>query len=159
MVLLVTKQEVEQHFQIAIGRKESEFNNFIREAQEFELKSLLPEQLYYCIMKDVTQHNDLLNPHKWEQNEITYQHSGLKAVLIQFVYALYMLKGNIQDTSYGMVVKQTPHSEPVEYKERKDWHVRHRQQAHTLFTEVKQYIDFRYSKKTVKRKFKTSILK
>ncbi len=165
MELLISKSEVEQYFQIAIGRKESEFNNFIREAQQFELKKIMPQQLYYDIVTNPTQHDELLNEHSYECEGETYFHSGLKSVLAQFTYAIYLLKGNMQDTSYGVVVKQNNFSDPADYKERRDWHTRHIQQGNELYEEVKKYIECKgivgggsCGAKTNKT-FKTSVIK
>ncbi len=162
--LLISKKEVEQYFQIARGRKESEFNNFIREAQQFELKKIMPTQLYYDVVANPTKYQDLLNEGSYECGGVGYHHSGLKAVLVQFTYALYLLKSNLQDTSYNVVVKQDNYSNPAEYKERKDWYTRHIQQGNELYEEIKKYIDCKgfinvpCSKKQ-KTKFKTSVIK
>ncbi len=165
MELLISKSEVEKYFQIAIGRKESEFNNFIREAQQFELKKIMPTQLYYDVIANPTQYNELLNEGGYECNGVTYHHSGLKAVLAQFTYAIYLLKGNMQDTSFGVVVKQNNFSDPADYKERKDWHTRHIQQGNELYEEVKKYIECKGLVKGDKcgtktnRTFNTSVIK
>ncbi len=165
MELLISKSEVEKYFQIAIGRKESEFNNFIREAQQFELKKIMPRQLYYDVVANPTQYDELLNEHSYECEGKPQLHSGLKAVLAQFTYAIYLLKGNMQDTSYGVVVKQNNFSDPADYKERKDWHTRHIQQGNELYEEVEKYIEckglVKGDKCSIKtnRTFKTSVVK
>ena len=46
MELLISKNTVEIHLQTAIGYKSSDFDKFIREAQEFDLKELFCEDFY-----------------------------------------------------------------------------------------------------------------
>lgn len=143
MVLLIQKSDVEKSFQIAIGRSETEFNNFIRECQMFDLKPLLPERFFFDILENISNGDYalLLNGGKYTYDGSKYQLEGLKAVLCHFTYGSYLLKGNITDTSHGHVIKKNNYSDPVEYKERKDWYTKHRQHANILFEEVKSYLD------------------
>lgn len=166
MELLISKSDVEKYFQVAIGRSDKEFNHFIQQAQLFDLKELLPERFLNDVLATPEDYSDLINGGSYEYEEHTYQHEGLKGVLAHFVYGTYLFKGNITDTSYGMVTKKTPHSDPVEYKERRDWYYQHRKQANILFEDVKKYLDRNRETYTIwdecttrpKRRFKTTII-
>ncbi len=143
MELLISKSDVEQYFKIALGRNEKEFENFIRESQMFDLKDLMPEKFFYDMLanKDQDNYKTLINGGKYEYEEQKYQHEGIKGVLAHFSYGLYLLRANITDTSFGLVTKRNNNSEPVEYKERKDWYYKHREQAAQLWEEVKRFLD------------------
>ncbi len=165
MELLTTKQEVSEYFNISIGRSEKEFNAFIYEAQEFYLKPLLSEHLYNELIQIPNKYDFILNKHLyWLNNSTGLSHEGLKSVLAQFTYAIYILKGNITDSSFGIQQKTNPNSEPISYQERKDWYYRHIQQANALFKDVEKYIYYRYKSnpkylKTKKTNFKISVIK
>ncbi len=166
MELLTTKQEVSEYFNISIGRSEKEFNTFIYEAQEFYLKPLLSENLYNSIVKYYSESwaIAILEGCSYWINESLFTHQGLKSVLAQFSYAIYLLKGNIRDTAFGIEQKSNPNGEPISYQERKDWYYRHIQQANELFKDVEKYINYRYKNvpkylKTKKTNFKIRVIK
>ncbi len=143
MELLIKKSDVEAYFKIALGRNEKEFEKFILESQMFDFKALMPEKFFYDMLENKTQDNykKLIDGGEYEYDGKTYQHEGLKGVLAHFTYGLYMLRANIADTSYGLVNKRNNNSDPVEYKERKDWYYKHREQANQLWEEVKRFLD------------------
>ncbi len=139
MELLINKSDVEKYFQVAIGRSTDEFEKFIREAQMFDLKAIIPEKFYYDLL--INQHEEILNGKSYEYDGAVYKFEGVKSVLAHFTYGLYLLKSNTTDTSFGFVQKKTNNSDPVEYKERKDWYYKHREQANLLWEDVKKYLN------------------
>jgi hypothetical protein len=141
--LLTTKIKVEEYLQVAIGYSTAEFDRFIREAQEFDLKPLLGDEFYFDLLK-----NQLIDPYdkiiagtEYTHNENTYYHEGLNAVLSYFTYARFILKSNAVSTSHGIVTKKTPNSEPISQSEKKDLYYSHRQDANTLFESVVKYMN------------------
>lgn len=141
--LLITKSKVEQYLQLAIGYSTQEFERFIREAQEFDLKPLLCEDFYYEILKNLSTDpfDKIIAGQEYTHNDNVYYHEGLEAVLSYFAYARFILKSNAVSTSHGMVVKKTPNSEPLSQTEKKDLYYSHRQDANTLFEGVVKYMN------------------
>ena len=168
MELLLTKTDVEKYFQVAIGRSEKDFEKFLQQAQMFDLRNLLPEKFYYDLIKNKDQANyqELINGGEYTYDDYTYNHEGIKGVLAHFTYGTYLFKGGITDTSFGPVIKQAQHSDPVDFKERKDWYYKHREQANILFEDVKNYLSRNKEQfpiweecTTVKRRsFKTKVI-
>ena len=155
MVLLINKSDVENHFQVAIGRSEKEFNKFIQQAQMFDLKPLMDEPFYNELLADPTneEYKDLIDGSVFGD----YRHEGLKAVLAYFTYGLYIFKGGIVDTSFGHVVKQSGQSDPVDYKERRDWYYEYRAQANVLWEGVKRFLNPNDCE--IKTGYKTKLIK
>ena len=143
MKLLITKATVEGVLQVAVGRKESEFNNFIREAQLFNLKPKFPEAFWSELTKETPDaiYTALLTEGTYSYNGYTYTHPGIDQILSYLTYSLYVLKNQFVDTSFGLVVKTNPQSEPMEYRERRDWSVKYAQMADQLFDGVKLFIE------------------
>ncbi|MFV0377762.1 MAG: hypothetical protein ACK5JD_10740 [Mangrovibacterium sp.] len=143
MELLINKTDVEKYFQVAIGRKDAEFEKYIRQAQLFDLKKIMPEIFFYDLLKNKAEANyqQVINGAEYVYDGNEYEQEGLKAVLAHFTYGLYIFKSGIQDTSFGMVVKQSQQSEPVEYKERRDWYYEHKAQANQIWEDVKRFIE------------------
>lgn len=143
MELLISKADVESYFQIAIGRKEAEFDNFINEAQTFDFKPLFKPAFWADMMANLEadKYVKVLGEYSYTYNDVNYTHLGLKAVLIQLAYGVYLFKNGIVDTSFGMVTKKTPQSEPLEYKERRDWLDKHKTYAKQLFAEVEMFVE------------------
>ncbi len=141
--LLITKSKAAEYVQVAIGCSDKEFERFIREAQEFDLKDLLCEDFYYDLLKKSTEdpYLNILPGKEYEHDGKTYYHEGLEAVLAYFSYARFILKGNVVSTSHGFVVKKTPNSEPISQNEKKDLYYSHRQDANKLFENVAKYMD------------------
>ncbi len=121
--LLITKSKAAEYVQVAIGCSDKEFERFIREAQEFDLKDLLCEDFYYDLLKKSTEdpYLNILPGKEYEHDGKTYYHEGLEAVLAYFSYARFILKGNVVSTSHGFVVKK--------------------QDANKLFENVAKYMD------------------
>lgn len=143
MELLINKTDVEKYFQVAIGRKETEFNKFILQAQQFDLKKIIPERFFYDLLKNRADANyqNVINETQYTYEDGDYEHAGVKGVLIHFTYGLYIFKSNIQDTSFGHVVKTNGQSDPVDYKERRDWYYEHKAQANQIWEDVKRFIE------------------
>lgn len=139
---LIDKSYVEALFQLASGVSDAEFEKYIIHAQKFELKKLMPEKFFYDLLmnQESERYQAVLNGGDYTYEEYTYSHEGLKNVLAYFAYALYIFKANNVSTSFGLVVKHSGQSEPVDYKERRDWYHEHKSQAGQLWEDTKLFI-------------------
>lgn len=95
---------------------------YILEAQEFDLRPILGEELYIDLLSDfvaspsLATYEDLFNGSTYTYAGKTYQHSGVKAVLVYYAYARYKSNSNVTDTAFGSVGKTTPYSTPSDEK-------------------------------------------
>ncbi len=168
MELLINKNIVAKYLNVAIGCNDNDFNAYIEEAQEFDLLPLLGEELYNALLSNVNtpSWDILINGGVYSFEKKEYRHSGIKKVLSYFTYARYILKSNIQDSSFGFVQKKTPHSEPLSLEERRNFYYKYREDANTLMDRVKSYInrtelfkDFcNISRKTQSKNFSTRVI-
>ena len=104
MRLLVNRQECSKYLSVSLFRKDEDFNRFIREAQMFDLKGLVCEDLFQDIMSE-TPANDytlLLEGGSYTFEGRRYEFAGLKAVLAYFAYARYIFIGHQVDTPMGI---------------------------------------------------------
>ncbi|MFC5046295.1 hypothetical protein ACFSTE_13335 [Aquimarina hainanensis] len=143
MELLINKSTVESYLNVAIGVSEKEFNTYIEEAQELDLKDILREEFYVdlVINREEDKWKLLIEGGKYSYNDREYIFSGIGKVLSYFTYARFILKGNITSTSHGFVIKKTPHSEPINLEERRNFYYKYREDAFKIFEGVKKYIE------------------
>lgn len=143
--LLINKAKVSELLQIAIGIPEADFEKYIEEAQKFDLKEILPEEFYYDLLKNKTESNyaDLIDGGEYEYKEKNYAHDGIGAVLAYFTYARFQLNSPIVSTTYGLVMKNNPHSTPVELEERRSTYYKKREEANKIMKDVIKFIERR----------------
>jgi hypothetical protein len=141
--LLINKATVEKYLQVAIGYDTNDFNRFIREAQEFDLKPLLCDEFYFDMLKKKADlpYTEIIAGQEYTIGGKIYYHEGLEAVLSYFTYARFVLKSGAVSTSHGVVTKKTPNSEPISHSEKKDIYYSCRQDANKLFADVAKYMD------------------
>lgn len=142
--LLTTKDRVSELLQLAIGYSEKQFNVYIREAQDFDLKELLCDSYYYSLLVAPTSdaNEKVLKPLKYtyDTDKVSY-HKGLELVIAYFAYARFALRSSTVSTSHGFVTKETPHSSPIDFSEKKDLYRENRQKANMVFSEVALYME------------------
>jgi len=97
--------------------------NYIKEAENFDLKPLMGEAFFYHFKTAVTTENTLLfNGGTYTDSQgNTVQFSGIKAVLSYFAYARSVAQNSIQDTPFGQKQLQAewaipPSQKAIDYK-------------------------------------------
>ncbi|GLB53057.1 hypothetical protein NBRC110019_20970 [Neptunitalea chrysea] len=144
MELLTNKTKVAEVLQVAIGYNDAEFDVFIREAQDFDLRPLLCEAFYADL---ITNKEDgdiwqlLLEGGTYTFENRTYYFRSLQDVLAYFAYARFILKCNYVSTSHGFTIKKTNYSEPVPLEERKNMYYKYQKEAHILLDDVKRFVE------------------
>lgn len=146
MILLIDKAIVAEKLQVAIGYDTKEFNTFINEAQEFDLKPLIPESFFYDLLKnkDVVLWKNIIDggeyTHTVNDTSRTYYHQGLASVLSYFAYGRFVMNSSAVSTSHGMVVKTNPNSTPILEPERKNFWYKKKEEANLLLDDVIKFI-------------------
>lgn len=101
---------------------DKDFFPHVLEAQEFDLRAFLGESFYIDLVEDfegspsLDLYSDLFNGVKYTYSGQTYEHSGLKAVLVYHSYARYLSYSGVQSTPTGMMQKLNQYSEKVDDK-------------------------------------------
>ena len=96
---------------------------FILEAQEFDLRPFLGDAFYLALIDDfnaspsLSTYSDLFNGVTYVYNSDTYQHDGLKAMLVYYTYARYLNNSQSIVTPNGVVSKLNNNSERISEKE------------------------------------------
>lgn len=144
MELLTNKNKISKILQVAIGYNEEQFDVFIREAQDFDLKPILCEDFYYELIENNSDNSvwqKLLEGGVYEHNGSEKQFRGVLDVLAYFTYARFILKSNYVSTSHGFSIKKTPHSEPMQLEEKRNMYYKYRQEAEIIFKDVKLFVE------------------
>jgi hypothetical protein len=94
---------------------------FILEAQEFDIREVLGDPLYFNILADAPDFNTpkydkLFNGCEYVFEGKNYKHEGIKACLVYYTYARYLQNSNAHATPFGMRVKNHNYSEPIDEK-------------------------------------------
>ncbi|MEC4050669.1 hypothetical protein OX284_014615 [Flavobacterium sp. SUN046] len=146
MILLIDKTIVSQKLQVAIGYDTLEFNTFINEAQEFDLKPLVREEFYMDLLNSEDQPvwKLLIDGGSYQYKDRTYYFQGISTVLAYYAYARFVMNSGAVSTSHGMVIKTNPNSQPLSLEERKNFYYKKRAEAGNLFNDIKKFIERKY---------------
>jgi len=144
MELLINKVKVAEILQVAIGYNETEFNVFIREAQDFDFKPMVCERFYYELLQqkaDAGAFQKVLEGGNYTNDGIEYYTRGIADVLAYFTYARFIRKANNVSTSHGFVTKTNPHSQPLSMDEKNNMYYKYKKDANIIFSDVKKFIE------------------
>jgi hypothetical protein len=118
LTLLINRLDMIPYCQVAIhAREESMIQPHILASQLVDLKPVLGNAFYTDLIANRLddKYKELLEGGEYtndDGNLVTFQ--GLKAVLSCYSYARYMFSKNAVDTPFGMVVKTSEYSDPVD---------------------------------------------
>jgi hypothetical protein len=141
MTALIDLNDIESLRSISLNIDfDSKVKPHVLDAQEFDLRPLIGEEFWIELADDVSAFPDLWEGLTYTHQGHTYQHPGLKAVLVMFAYARY--KGSVQqtDTAYGLVVKTNEHSTPVSDRTLARAEAKAKSGAEIYWTRVRDYL-------------------
>lgn len=117
---IITKEQIAAFKQLTVHMNEVKLlNQYIVEAQEFDLRPFLGDALYMAVVEDyeaspsLQDYSDLYNGSTYTYNSKTYKHEGIVSILSYYSYARYLSDANVKSTATGMRVKINEFSEPV----------------------------------------------
>jgi hypothetical protein len=116
--LLIGREEVAAVAQLSSNTKISTLQTHILNAQNIDCKQVLGNAAWTDLIKnkDEEKYQDLLNGKEYEYNGQTLSFVGLKYAIANYTFARYLLQKNVNDASFGAVVKTTDVSEPADAK-------------------------------------------
>lgn len=142
---LITKSDFEAYKLVSRGVTIARLDTFIQEAQFADLRCLMGDKLYYDVVANASDYDDLINGSTFTAADgIEKEHQGLKAVLVYFSWARYSIFGSIQDTAFGQVTKTNEWSQPESQSSKRDRHDQAYQIANKHWELVRQYLDVTY---------------
>lgn len=119
---LLTLQDIQEYKPMSnnIGF-DKKVEPFIKEAQYFDLRPILGDELYLAVKNEVenppfVNYEDLWNGSEYLCGDITYINPGLKAVLVYQSYARFLTKADTNSTAYDMVRKENKYSQGISDK-------------------------------------------
>lgn len=120
-VYLITVDDIAQTKELSRNTNiEKKVKSAIQEAQEFDLRPVLGDELYLDILskepEDFGIYKDLVNGCTYEYSGRTYQHDGLKKALIYYAYARIIPTLEENATATGFVQKTNEFSNPLSEK-------------------------------------------
>ena len=143
MINLITKTDILGLRQISKNVPDKIIDPYIKDAQFIDVQKLLGSDFFNDLLRNSTDENyiDLLTEGDYVYNGTTYTNVGLKAVLVYYSYARYILLGSNIDTPFGFVTKDTDVSSPSDLSTRKTISKENEQIAFNYWENVKHFLD------------------
>lgn len=166
MTLLITPEELSQFLPLAWRNNHDPLKKFILQAQEFDLRPLLPSRLFSELISQANspKFEQLLNGGAYVYKGENIHFLGLKACLSFFTYAHWILQSNHNDTPWGVVQKDLQQSTQISFQEKRDMQKLYQQKANEIFKGVELYLQrehpeyFTQKSHKEKKTFKISLI-
>jgi hypothetical protein len=147
--MLISLTDIRKFKSITINTDNTRLENYIQEAQDFDLQPFLGNELYYDLIADkesspsLATYGDLYNGSTYSIGNRTFKHVGIVPVLVYFTYARYLANQNVASTKYGMVVKTNDFSQPADSKTVQRLIDQAKSGALVYQDQVKQFLDYK----------------
>ena len=121
MANLITVEEFATFRNISKKQDSQKIEEAIRQAQQSDLISILGD-FYFDVLKyaEVAGWLPLMNGSEFTYNNEDFEHAGIKSLLADYAYARYIYTKPINDTSFGIVIKESQDSSPADRNILKD---------------------------------------
>lgn len=143
MIRIITVDDIPSLKDTGNKPDRDKLNPIIDQAQDVELRDYLGMHFYFDVLTNLSNpiYSDLLEGSIFQHDGVQYVHEGLKAMLIDLVYARFMAEINVNVTPFGATTKLTPNSEPVSQAALKDKAQQNRESAASKWEIIKLYLD------------------
>jgi hypothetical protein len=141
---LINRTDISEYRQISDSVNDKVLNPQIDDAQFLDVQKLLGERFYndLIINSATTANAALLSGGVYNYNGITYTNHGLKAVIIRYAYARYILFGSFIDSPFSLVEKlSSQDSQAVSSTDKKNISKSNQQAAFVYWENVKLFLD------------------
>lgn len=118
--LLCTARDISLLKEFDLNTPPKKLNPIIRSAQFDDVLPLIGERLFYAVLKNPENYEELLNFGEYEHNDEIFVNRGLKNVIALYAHARFTKFGSATPTPYGMVEKKNPASSEEVIKEDKN---------------------------------------
>lgn len=121
-VLLINKNDFKEFKQISKGRDIELIEQYVTEAQDIDIRSLICDKFYFDILKNwqLPAYQKLIHGETYtDEDGVEIEYKGLKPVLVYYAYSRYCMRGSVVDTAFGMVQKTNENSQPISISRKK----------------------------------------
>jgi hypothetical protein len=124
---------------------EAKLDQIILDAQFIDLRPLLGEELYNDLLNKVedgsNQYDDLLDGSTYTYQNTTYNNYGLRVVLANYIYARWIMEGDVIDNPFGATRKLNQGvSEPISFQTKKQLDTDNKNSAYNYWLNVRAFI-------------------
>ncbi len=145
MANLINITDFENHKFITQNLESQDIDPLINEAQQFDLKPLLGDALYYDLITNLTvaKYVTLMNGEAYTPTGCTspIYFSGIKLVLIYYVYARSLVIDGVKSTNAGFLQKSLENSERISGTQRTQMIAQSRSGAKVYEDELVKYLN------------------
>lgn len=142
-VLLINKNDFKEFKQISKGRDIELIEQYVTEAQDIDIRSLICDKFYFDILKNwqLPAYQKLIHGETYtDEDGVEIEYKGLKPVLVYYAYSRYCMRGSVVDTAFGMVQKTNENSQPISGAEKRDMRDTSIHTALRYWLDVKKYL-------------------
>ncbi|WP_207426000.1 hypothetical protein [Pedobacter sp. SYSU D00535] len=143
-ILLITKADFIPYVDLPANVDAvKKINMHIEHAQQFDLKPLLGDVLYYDLLKNSTEEKyvTLLDGQEYEVNGVPVLFKGLKPAIVHFATARVLPNISSQITPSGMFQKRNEFSDPVDFRDISRQVKYFESLAHGYWAEARAFLD------------------
>ncbi len=143
-VLLINKNDFKEFKQLSKGVDIERIEQYITEAQDIDIRSLICDEFYFDIIKNWQEpaYQKLIHGETYtDADNIEREYKGLKTVIVYYAYSRYCMRGSVVDTGFGMVQKTSESSQPISGTEKRDMRDSSIQTALRYWMDVKKYLE------------------
>jgi hypothetical protein len=142
---LITRAQIQQYKQLSNSNNNEKLNQIILDSQFIDLRPLLGDRLYNDILAKVaaneTTYDDLLNGSTYTYQNITYSNYGLRVVLANYIYARWIMEGDVIDNPFGATIKlDNPHSQTLSINTKKQLNTLNKNTAYNYWLNVQDFL-------------------
>ena len=142
---LISRAQIQQYKQLSSSGYDAKLDQITLDAQFIDLRPLLGERLYNDILIKVeagsTEYDDLLNGSTYDYQGITYSNYGLRVVLANYIYARWIMEGDVTDNPFGATRKLNQGlSEPISFQTKKQLDTLNKNSAYNYWLNVRAFI-------------------
>lgn len=138
---LITREQIRQYKQISQTVNDDRLNDIILQVQIDEIRPILGEELFNAVLASPTSYTALLDGGNYIFNNVTYSNYGLRAVIAYYVYAYWMMFGDVTNTPFGTVTKLNQQvSEPTAYPIKQSLFKVNKNSAYNIWLNVQDFL-------------------
>lgn len=146
-ILLISKADFVPYVELSANLDAvKKLNTHIEHAQEFDLRPLIGDLLYYDLLKNSTDQKylDLLNGKEYQVSGVDFSFKGLVPVIVHYATARLIPNLNSMVSATGFVSKLNDLSNPVEPKEISRAVTMYESLANGYWQKAKSFLDIHF---------------
>lgn len=120
LTLLVVQADFAPYVQVSeYGDFDALMNTHILNAQLYDIRPSLGDSFYADMVINIADVNyiALLDGGQYTYDGNIYFFQGLKKAVVHYAYSRYAMRGGVQDTGSGLVIKKNDWSDPLDIKQ------------------------------------------